>query len=81
VAFRDGETFRLGAKEAIELYMSRKYTEDGLAALLGRFEEVGGAVSAFSERDQFGIVTKLLCLKSNAANTRSEPHPAAKTTP
>ena len=79
VAFRDGETFRLGAKDAIELYMSRKYTEEGLQALVSAFQPISSEASSISEqRDHFGIVTQLLRLKDGAAK-EDQSHPAART--
>lgn len=76
VTFRDGEFFSLGAKDAIELYMSRKYTDDGLATLLNDFTELDTEASRFSERDHFGIVTKLLCL-TEGTDQDDESHPVA----
>jgi hypothetical protein len=59
--------------------MSRKYTDEGLAALVSAFQPIASESSNISEqRDHFGIVTKLLCLKDGSMK-EDQSHPAAQT--
>ena len=70
----DTDHFALGTKESIELYRSRKYTQEALTSLFSEFSELEKKETAYSK--QFGVMTSLL--RYGESKHDWTPHPAAR---